>query len=154
MSARLPCPNSQLVFLPPSLFDRAEAAGYDMWGFRKVQLIPVVNHWLTIRYEGCCLPLGRRYAPVIETRNAVMTKSKGYSAKGNSYAERHAARKAATAAVQPTGRSREECIAQIYAVADSWGMQRPVITERTSTASLQKYCAKLDREGAKLGGGQ
>lgn len=49
-----------------------------------------------------------------------------------------------------TTKSREDCIAQINAVADDWGMKRPTITERTSTASLQKLCAKLNRQGACL----
>jgi hypothetical protein len=51
--------------------------------------------------------------------------------------------------VAPT-KSREQCIAQIFAVADDWGMARPTITERTSDESLLKLCKKLDRQGAKL----
>lgn len=50
-------------------------------------------------------------------------------------------------------KTREQCIAQIFAVADDWGIDRPTITERTTTEYLVKYCRKLDREGAKLGGG-
>lgn len=51
-------------------------------------------------------------------------------------------------------KTREQCIDQIFAVADDWGINRPTITERTTTEYLVKYCRKLDREGAKLGGGQ
>jgi len=51
-------------------------------------------------------------------------------------------------------KTREQCIAQIFAVADSWGIDRPTLTERTSTEYLIKYCRKLDREGRKLGAAQ
>lgn len=48
-------------------------------------------------------------------------------------------------------KTRQECIAQIFAVADSWGMTRPTITERTSDESLLKLCKKLDRQGQLMG---
>lgn len=51
-------------------------------------------------------------------------------------------------------KTREQCIEQIYAVADSWGAKRPKITASVQTEALRKICANLDREGEKMGAGQ